>query len=95
MNKPKIEVNFNELINGGMILLSQFDFREDINGNKIYMKEGLEITIFEPDYEEGKRDDLIANGYITKCNNKLYKKVKWCCKINKKGIKHESDLIIK
>ena len=92
MNKPKIEVNFNEYIGENLILLSQNDVIEDINGNKIYLKEGLEITIFEPNYENEIKDDLIANGYVTKCNKELYKQTKWCCKMDKNGIKNESEI---
>ena len=50
--KPKIEVNFNEIIDDFKILLSQSDMIIDSEGNEILLKEGLEIDIFEPDYDE-------------------------------------------
>ena len=90
--KPKIEVNFNEIIDDFKILLSQSDMIIDSEGNEILLKEGLEIDIFDPDYDEqNNRDDIVANGFVTECVNQLYKQVKWCCKIDKKGIKHISD----
>ncbi|EKY06701.1 hypothetical protein HMPREF9075_02270 [Capnocytophaga sp. oral taxon 332 str. F0381] len=90
--RPKIEVNFNEIIDDFKILLSQSDMVIDSKGNKVLLKEGLEIDIFEPDYDEqNNRDDIIASGYVTKCTNPLYKHVKWCCKIDKNEIKHISD----
>ena len=90
--RPKIEVNFNEIIGDFEILLSQSDMVIDSKGNKVLLKEGLEIDIFELDYDEqNNRDDIIASGYVTKCTNPLYKHVKWCCKIDKNGIKHISD----
>ena len=62
------------------------------NEKFLYVKEGLEIDIFEPDYDEqNNRDDIVASGFVTECVNPLYKQVKWCCKIDKKGIKHISD----
>jgi hypothetical protein len=93
MNKPKFEVDFNEYIGDNMILLSKYDVKEDINGNKIQLKEGLEITICEQDIDaSGNRDDLFANGYVTQHNKELYKHVKWCCKIDTDWIRHISDL---
>ncbi|WP_455151176.1 hypothetical protein [Capnocytophaga sp.] len=90
--KPKIEVNFNEIIDDFKILLSQSDMIIDSEGNEILLKEGLEIDIFEPDYDEqNNRDDIVASGFVTECINPPYKQVKWCCKIDKKGIKHISD----
>ena len=86
--KPKIEVNFNEIIDDFKILLSQSDMIIDSEGNEILLKEGLEIDIFEPDYDEqNNRDDIVASGFVTECVNPLYKQVKWCCKIDKKEIK--------
>lgn len=90
--KPKIEVNFNEIIDDFKILLSQSDMIIDSEGNEILLKEGLEIDIFEPDYDEqNNRDDIVASGFVTEYVNPLYKQVKWCCKNDKKGIKHISD----
>ena len=88
--RPKIEVNFNEIIDDFKVLLSQSDTVIDSEGNKVLLKEGLEIDIFEPDYDEqNNRDDIIAGGYVTECTNPLYEHVKWCC--DKNGIKHISD----
>lgn len=94
MTKPKIDVDFNELIDDNQILLSQTDFRRDIEGNDIFLNEGLEIDIFEIDYDENnKRDDIIASGFVTQCKDPHYKDVvKWCCKIDSNGVRHTSDL---
>jgi hypothetical protein len=76
-----------------MILLSQHDSIKDYLGNSINLYEGLEITVYEPEFDSnGKRDDLIANGYVTKCNKELYKHVKWCCKLDANWIRNESDI---
>ena len=90
--RPKFSVDFNEFISNDNILLSKEDKKMDVDGNLILLKEGLEIDIFEPDYDEqNNRDDIVASGFVTECVNPLYKQVKWCCKIDKKGIKHISD----
>jgi hypothetical protein len=91
--KPKIEVDFNELIGDSQILLSQTNFKKDVYGKDVFLTEGLEIEIFEVDYDDyDKRDDIVASGYVTQCKNPLYKHVKWCCKIDSNWIRHLSDL---
>ena len=91
--KPKIEVDFNELIGNNQILLSQTDFRKDVYGNDISLTEGLEIDIFDVDYDDNnERDDIVASGVVTQCKNPLYKHVKWCCEIDSNWIRHMSDL---
>ena len=66
--KPKIEVDFNELIDDNQVLLSQTDVRKDIYGNDVLLTEGLEIDIFDIDYDDkGNRDDLVASGVAILC----------------------------
>ena len=91
--KPKIEVDFNELIDDNQVLLSQTDVRKDIYGNDVLLTEGLEIDIFDIDYDDkGNRDDLVASGVAVLCKRALYEHVKWCCKIDKNWIRNTSDL---
>jgi hypothetical protein len=52
----------------------------------------MTINIFEPDEEDGQADNLIAQGVVTKCTVEHMPHVKWCCKMNKNGIRHESDI---
>ncbi len=86
---PRIEVNFNELVEDFQVLLSKEDSLIDCDGNIIVLQEGLEIEVFEPDFDENnKRDDIEARGYATRYNNPLYEQVKWCCKIDEKGFTH-------
>ena len=67
--KPKIEVNFNEIIDDFKILLSQSDMIIDSEGNEILLKEGLEIDIFDPDYDEqNNRDDIVASKRFSMIN---------------------------
>ena len=91
--RPKFSVDFNEFISNDNILLSKEDKKMDVDGNLILLKEGLEIDIFEIDYDdEINRDDIFASGYIVNCQHLNEQGVKWCCHINNNGIKHQSEM---
>lgn len=90
--KAKISVDFNELVDFDLILLSQSDLRKDIDGNDIILTDGQEIEIYDIDYDDHGRDDLIANGHVEVCKLQGYSHVKWCCRINFQGIRHMSEL---
>ena len=69
---PRIEVNFNELVEDFQVLLSKEDSIIDCDGNIIVLQEGLEIEVFELDFDENnKRDDIEARGYATRYSNPL------------------------
>ena len=95
MDKPKIRVDFNELA-GNIVLLSQSDTKTDSDGNLVTLHEGMWVTVYDEDEEDGQPDNLIAEGIVVP--NPLVKEhpawahVKWCCRIDQNGIKHESDL---
>ena len=95
MDKPRISVDFNELA-GNIVLLSKGDTRMDSEGNLITFQEGMAISVYEENIEDGKPDNLIADGIAVL--NPLIKEhpawahVKWCCLIDKNGVRYESDL---
>jgi hypothetical protein len=96
MNKPRIYVDFNEMIDENIVLLSANDSKTDSEGNVIQFYEGLPVYIYSNDIDEnGNEDNLIANGFAAKYDlskDKHWSHVKWCCKIDSDGIMHESDL---
>ncbi|MCD8043234.1 MAG: hypothetical protein LUH10_09225 [Tannerellaceae bacterium] len=91
--KPVFEVDFNEIIDDRLILLSKTDKRKDINGNVITLIAGMHIQLIDVDYDDnGNRDDLIAEGVVIPNTTALYQTVKWCCKIDENRIRHTSDI---
>jgi len=94
MIRSKILIDFNEMITCcNLIKLSKTDFKKDINGNIIQLKEGMKITVVMEDLDEfGQRDDLIANGTVEKNNTGISKICKWNIRIDEKGIRNESEL---
>ncbi|MDR2547054.1 MAG: hypothetical protein LBC96_06010 [Lachnospiraceae bacterium] len=95
MDKPRIYVDFNEMVNNSIVLLSKDDSKIDSTGNIIKFYEGMPVSIYSDDQENGEIDNLIADGIAIKYDLSKYKcwnHVKWCCQIDEKGIMHESDL---
>lgn len=96
MKEPRIYVDFNEMIEENLILLSKTDFKLDSGGNVVELKEGMSVKIYSDDLDENNNvDNLIAVG-IVELNK--YREIyswtaaaKWNCRINERGIYQESD----
>ena len=85
-------VDFNELMAYDLVLFSQKDERENVCGEPIPLYEGLKVNIYMGDGDEqNNRDDLVASGYVTANTTEYYPYVKWCCRIDEKGIRSESE----
>ena len=91
---PRLSVDFNELLESDLILLSREDTRKDENDNLIRMHEGMEVLIFDEDVDDaGRPDRLIALGVVERNKDTGWSRhVKWCCRINSDGIRHESEI---
>lgn len=89
MDKPRIPVDFNEL--DDPMPISKTAEVVDTAGNHITLTEGLPVFICEQDYDEfDRRDDLIADG-VAVLNPNPNSVARWCCKIDSRGIRHQSD----
>lgn len=86
--------DFNEMIDFETIMFSQHDQKANIHGTIITIIEGMMVILIEEDFDQsGNLDNVIATGTITKNhNNDFSSHVKWCCKIDTNGIRHESEL---
>ncbi|MEN3931811.1 hypothetical protein WJT86_12220 [Microvirga sp. W0021] len=94
MKKGRINVDFNEMIEEGLVLLSKTDVKVDSSGKEIKFFEGMIVHIYEQDFDlDGNIDNLIADGEVVlnKTGIPWTLNAKWCCKIDSKGIRHESD----
>lgn len=93
MKEARLYVDFNELIDSDLVLLSQTDFKKDSKGNTVVLKEGMRIKIYSDDRnEKNEPDNLIAEGSVELNQSGVYKNCKWICRIDKNGIRHASDL---
>jgi hypothetical protein len=94
MSRPTFHVDFNELVDCDLVLLSQKDEREDSDGNFVTLIEGMRVKVWEEDFNDvGERDDLIATGVVVLNKEKGWSQhVKWCCRIDAPGIRHQSEI---
>ena len=97
MTEPSIHVDFNEIIENDLVLLSKADLKEDSEGNIIKLREGMKVKIYMNDTNENNvEDNLIAKGFVelnTYGNKYIWTSAtKWNCRIDKNGIYHESEL---
>ncbi|MEW5248283.1 hypothetical protein [Microbulbifer discodermiae] len=91
MDKPRVLVEFNEIVQDEVVLLSRSDEVTDSAGNSFLLKEGLEVSVYEFNhYDGGIKEFLFADG-VAELNelsiiSEWSKAVKWCCRINENGI---------
>ena len=88
----RVRADFNGLF-GNMLCLSHSDTCVDDQGNTIALREGMMLTAYEPDTEDGKPDDLIiAYGRVEPSPRELTcKGSRWVLMIDENGVRHESD----
>lgn len=95
MDRSRIEVDFNEMIEADLVLLSKTNLVKDSEGTIINLVEGARVYLYEFNaYEDGEKEYLFAEG-IAELNDPVRngewtKTAKWCCRINEKGIVVES-----
>ena len=96
MNKARVSVDFNEMIDDNLVMLSQTDIKTDSQGNLITLYEGMPISIYEEDiYANGEIDYLIAEGTVIKHDlntHPCFPHVKWLCHIDANGIQNRPEL---
>jgi len=91
MDRARIPVDFNAMGEDYLMPMSKTDSVVDSDGNTVVLSEGVEIYLYEEDYDIfDRQDNLIAEGIIVR-NTGMNSAVKWCCHINDLGVRHESD----
>jgi hypothetical protein len=87
LDRPRIQVDFNELIEHDLVFLSQSDKRLDSNGDTVILTDGLVVYIYEYNkYDDGQEEMFTATGIAELHDKVINKSVKWCCRINSQGI---------
>lgn len=96
IDKPFLYVDYNELIEEDIIMLSKIDIKNDYFGVPVSLCEGLEVVGFQKDENiDGTRDDIIVEGVCTLNKTGYFNHVKWVLKIDDKGIRYISDILEK
>lgn len=93
MHIPMLCVDFNEMLEPDLVLLSQSNTKVDIEGTSIHLNEGLKVIVYCDDSDEfGNPDRLLAEGIVERNTSTGWGyRAKWCCRIAK-GIYHQSEL---
>lgn len=88
----RFSVDFNELLEHDLIMLSQTDFRKDINGSPVLLAEGLAIEVQEDNrYDDGTHELLFARGVVETNSTGTWSHVKWCCRFDSEGVRDIAD----
>lgn len=92
MDRPRIQVDFNETVQSDLVLLSKTDVRTDSEGKEIFLSEGLPVFVYEFNhYADGTKEYLLADGTAELNdpaeNGEWSAIVKWCCRIDQQGIR--------
>ncbi len=93
MDRPRIYVDFNEMLEERLVLLSKVDVKPDSSGRDVVLVEGMEVHVYSDDKDAtGAVDNLIADGVVERnVAGHWAAAAKWCCRIDAAGIRHESD----
>ena len=94
MPRPAFLVDFNEMVEPNLVLLSKRDNKIDSKGNVVSLGDGLEVIVYMDDTDAGGGvDNLVASGIVERNRSSGWSAhVKWCCRIDIAGIRHQSEL---
>ena len=94
MGIPELYVDFNEMLEPDLVLLSAADGKVAVTGEQISLRAGLKVAIYMDDFDdEGRPNDMVAFG-VVEANTSVgwAEHVRWCCRIDDHGIRHRSQL---
>ncbi|MCG8580068.1 MAG: hypothetical protein MI866_09135 [Bacteroidales bacterium] len=93
MKEARLHVDFNEMIEEDLVLLSKTDFKQDSNGNMVELKEGIHVKLYDHDLSSCNEVDNLITGGVVELNTHAGSagEAKWCCRIDSKGIYNESQ----
>jgi hypothetical protein len=84
LDRPRIVVDFNEMVEQDVVLLSRDDWREDSSGIIVRLRDGLRVFLYMSDASEsGEPANLLATGVVEQNDAKDWSSaVKWRCRID-------------
>jgi len=90
MDIARVPVDFNEMLEPDLVLLSQTDTKVDSAGKKINIYDDCGDVD-----ESGEKCKLLASAVVVEntSNVEWARWCKWLCKVDEKGIQHSFDLI--
>ncbi|QBK04734.1 hypothetical protein DW355_08070 [Hylemonella gracilis] len=82
---PRVRVDFNELVDSELFLLSKTDLVESDDGTCLTLQPGMCVIAFEHNaYEDGAHEYLYVHGTVEEndpsINGEWTRSAKWCCR---------------
>jgi hypothetical protein len=82
---PRIRVDFNELVDPNLVLLSKTDVVECDDGTRLTLEQGMRLIAFEHNaYGDGTHEYLYAQGLAERndpgVNGEWTRNAQWCCR---------------
>ncbi|MBX2797030.1 MAG: hypothetical protein KTR31_05165 [Myxococcales bacterium] len=93
MDRPRLYVDFNEMVEENLVLLSKEDEKIDSSGRTVTLREGLVVHVYMDDTNEAGEADPLVGGGVVELNTAggWTTAAKWSCRIDARGIRHLSD----
>jgi len=93
LDRPRIQVDFNELADRDLVLMSKLDTTIDSDGAVVEIKQGQKVYVYEYNhYSDENIEYLLADGTAElndpERNGSWTKAAKWCCRIDDRGIQN-------
>ena len=87
LDRPRIEVDFNDLVAADLVLIAADDYRVDSGGQRIEMREGLRVYLYCEDVNDDDQPSfLLASGTVERNQATDWSaKGKWRCRIRRVG----------
>jgi hypothetical protein len=84
LDRPRIKVDFNEMVEQDVVLLSREETKRDSSGNLIELRPGLRVHLWAADAdEEGFPRLLLATGIVELNDSDDWSSsVRWRCRID-------------
>lgn len=84
---PRIRVDFNELVEPGLVLLSKTDLVRCDDGTEAVLRPGMALVAFEyNEYEDGTTEYLFVQGNAEpndpEKNGEWTRAAQWCCRFS-------------
>lgn len=84
LDRPRLFVDFNEMLGSDLVLLSRDDQKVDSSGTTVTFTEGMRVYLYMPDADEsGAPTNLYATGRaeLNRAGG-WSSSVRWCCRID-------------
>jgi hypothetical protein len=87
LDRPRIQVDFNELVDEGVVLLAVDERVRDSSGELVILREGLRVHLYMEDADErGNPRYLLASGIVERhVASDWSARAQWRCRIDEWG----------